>query len=312
MSDNNAPIFKRGLYPDDATQLSYAFFTNHHIEKNKFQATLGNRIQFLSLQIPIDNGQIINIQPKAWVGNLYVSQAILPKLKLIYGLNTGFRAPNIDDLGSLGIVDFRYEIPNYDLKPEKSTQIQIGYKWNGPKFNWETYTYYNRLKDIVVRNKKGNDIIDGYPVYIKENAENGYIMGMETNFQYILGKSLQMSGSLTYTYGQNTSKKEPIRRIPPLFGYVNFQYQKEKYWARLFFQLAGKQQRLAAGDISDNRIGPLGTPGWSVINISNGFNFKKMDINITLQNVLDKDYKFHGSGINSVGRSLIFGFSWSI
>ena len=312
MYDNSTPIFKRGLYPDDATQISYAFFTNQHIEKNKFQVTLGNRIQFLSLQIPIDNGQIINIQPKAWVGNLYVAQAILPKLKLIYGLNTGFRAPNIDDLGSLGIVDFRYEIPNYELRPEKSAQIQIGYKWNGPKFNWETYTYYNRLKDIVVRNKKGNETIDGYPVYIKENAENGYIMGLETNFQYILGRSLQLTGSLTYTYGQNTSKKEPIRRIPPLFGYVNIQYQKEKYWAKLFFQLAGKQQRLAAGDISDNRIGRLGTPGWSVINISNGFNFKKMDINLTLQNVLDKDYKFHGSGINGVGRSLILGFSWSI
>ncbi|MFN9682800.1 MAG: TonB-dependent receptor plug domain-containing protein [Bacteroidota bacterium] len=312
MYDNSTPIFKRGLYPDDATQISYAFFTNQHIEKNKFQVTLGNRIQFLSLQIPIDNGQIINIQPKAWVGNLYVAQSILPKLKLIYGLNTGFRAPNIDDLGSLGIVDFRYEIPNYELRPEKSAQIQIGYKWNGPKFNWETYTYYNRLKDIVVRNKKGNETIDGYPVYIKENAENGYIMGLETNFQYILGRSLQLTGSLTYTYGQNTSKKEPIRRIPPLFGYVNIQYQKEKYWAKLFFQLAGKQQRLAAGDISDNRIGRLGTPGWSVINISNGFNFKKMDINLTLQNVLDKDYKFHGSGINGVGRSLILGFSWSI
>jgi outer membrane receptor for ferrienterochelin and colicin len=310
--DNNTPIFKRGLYPDDATQISYAFFTNQHIEKNKFQVTLGNRIQFLSLQIPIDNGQMINIQPKAWVGNLYVAQAILPKLKLIYGLNTGFRAPNIDDLGSLGIVDFRYEIPNYELRPEKSAQIQIGYKWNGPKFNMETYTYYNRVKDIVVRNKKGNETIDRYPVYIKENAENGYIMGVETNFQYILGRYLQMTGSLTYTYGQNTSKKEPIRRIPPLFGYVNIQYQKEKYWAKLFFQLAGKQQRLAAGDISDNRIGRLGTPGWSVINISNGFNFKKMDINLTLQNVLDKDYKFHGSGINGVGRSLILGFSWSI
>ncbi|MCE2769441.1 MAG: TonB-dependent receptor [Saprospiraceae bacterium] len=312
MYDNNTPIFKRGLYPDDATQISYAFFTNQHIEKNKFQVTLGNRIQFLSLQIPIDNGQIINIQPKAWVGNFYVAQSILPKLKLIYGLNTGFRAPNIDDLGSLGIVDFRYEIPNYELRPEKSAQIQIGYKWNGPKFNWETYTYYNRLKDIVVRNKKGNETIDGYPVYIKENAENGYIMGLETNFQYILGRSLQLTGSLTYTYGQNTSKKEPIRRIPPLFGYVNIQYQKEKYWAKLFFQLAGKQQRLAAGDISDNRIGRLGTPGWSVINISNGFNFKKIDINLTLQNVLDKDYKFHGSGINGVGRSLILEFSWSI
>jgi len=310
--DLGIQTFERGLYPNNAEQRSYAFFTNQQIENNKFQLSIGNRFQFLSLKIPIEGDKIIDVKPSAWVGNLYLSQSVSPSFKVIYGMNTGFRAPNIDDLGSLGIVDFRYEIPNYGLRPEKSTQFQIGYKWNKKQFSSETYLYHNQLKDLIVRNKKGNETIDGYPVYIKENAENGYIMGVETNFQYILSRYLQMTGSLTYTYGQNTSKKEPIRRIPPLFGYVNIQYQKEKYWARLFVQLAGKQQRLAAGDISDNRIGRLGTPGWSVINISNGFNFKKMDINLTLQNVLDKDYKFHGSGINGVGRSLILGFSWSI
>jgi outer membrane receptor for ferrienterochelin and colicin len=255
---------------------------------------------------------MVTIRPAAWVGNMYVSQSLSKQFNLIYGVNTGFRAPNIDDLGSLGIVDFRYEIPNYALKPEKSVQIQMGYKWKSSGFTMETYTYFNSLKDIVVRNKRGNDIIDGYPVYIKENAENGYIMGMETNLQFILGKWFLISGSLTYTYGQNTSKNEPVRRIPPLFGHINIQYQHEKYWARLFFQAAGKQQRLAAGDISDNRIGPLGTAGWSVINISNGFYLKKWNIHLTLQNLLNIDYKFHGSGINGVGRSLIIGFTWTI
>lgn len=312
MADNNAPVFKRGLYPDEARQNSYAFFTNQHFEKDKFQITLGNRIQFISLQIPIDNGEIVNIYPKAWVGNMYVSQSLSRQLHLICGINTGFRAPNIDDLGSLGIVDFRYEIPNYELKPEKSVQTQMGYKWKSYGFTMETYMYYNRLKDMVVRNKKGNDMIDGYPVYIKENAENGFITGLETNLQFIMGKWFKISGSLTYTYGQNTSKNEPVRRIPPLFGHINLQYQQEKHWARLFFQAAGKQQRLAAGDISDNRIGPSGTAGWSVVNISNGFHLKKWDIHLTLQNLLNVDYKFHGSGINGVGRSLIIGFTWSI
>lgn len=35
---------------------------------------------------------------------------------------------NLDDLGTLGIVDFRYELPEYNLKPERSANIEVGYK----------------------------------------------------------------------------------------------------------------------------------------------------------------------------------------
>jgi outer membrane cobalamin receptor len=304
--------FERGLYPNKAEQLSYAFFTNQQIENRKFQLSIGNRFQFLTLKIPIEGDNVIDIKPSAWVGNLYLSQSVSSSFKIIYGMNTGFRAPNIDDLGSLGIVDFRYEIPNYGLRPEKSTQCQIGYKWTKNQFSSETYLYHNQLKDLIVRNKKGNEFIDGYPVFVKENAENGYIRGLESNIQWILHQRLQLMGSLTYTLGQNTSKNEPLRRIPPLYGYINMQYKDGKYWGKLFIQMASTQQRLAAGDVADNRIGPLGTPGWTTVNISNGLNINKIECNVTLQNLFNMDYKFHGSGINGVGRSIIFGLSWSI
>ncbi|MEY3320744.1 MAG: hypothetical protein RLZZ417_327 [Bacteroidota bacterium] len=310
--DNKAPIYERGLYPNHAKQTSYAIFSNQHFESKTFQFSLGNRLQFINLKIPLEKDKWIELSPAAWVGNLFISHQIIPDFKLIYGLNTGFRAPNIDDLGSLGIVDFRYEIPNYDLKPEKSTQFQMGFKWNKKLFNWETYLYFNKLKNLIVRNRKGNEYIEGYPVFVKENAENGYIKGLESSFQLLLTRYFQVSGSITYTHGQNTSKDEPLRRIPPLFGYVNLQYQKEKYWAKIFLQMAGNQKRLGSGDIADNRIGPLGTPGWSIINLSNGIHLNTLEINLTLQNLFNVDYKFHGSGINGVGRTLIFGFSWSI
>ncbi len=310
--DQKAPIYERGLYPNYAKQKSYALFSNQHIENKFFQFSVGNRIQFIKLEIPDQENKFIEIRPSAWVGNLYITHQIIPDLKLIYAVNTGFRAPNIDDLGSLGIVDFRYEIPNYNLRPEKSTQFQIGYKWNKKHVNWETYLYYNKLRDLIIRNRKGSEFIDGYPVYVKENAENGYIRGLESSFQVFLSRHLQVSATITYTYGQNTSKDEPLRRIPPLFGFVNMQYQKEKYWAKFFLQMAGKQERLGAGDIADNRIGPLGTPGWSIINLSNGILLNTLEINLTLQNLFNVDYKFHGSGINGVGRTLVLGFSWSI
>lgn len=310
--DPSIQTYARGLYPNNAEQRSYAFFTNHQIENKKCQLSVGNRWQFLSLQIPIEGDNAIAVTPSAWVGNLYLSQSVTPSFKVIYGVNTSFRAPNIDDLGSLGIVDFRYEIPNYGLRPEKSTQFQIGYKWTKKQFSSETYLYHNQLKDLIVRNKKGNEFIDGYPVFVKENAENGYIRGLESNVQWMLHQRLQLTGSLTYTLGQNTSKNEPLRRIPPFFGYLNMQYKDGKYWGKIFIHLASSQQRLAAGDVADNRIGPLGTPGWSTVNISAGLTFYKIECDLTLQNLFNKDYKFHGSGINGVGRSFVFGLSWSI
>jgi outer membrane cobalamin receptor len=300
------------LYPNNARQASYALFSNQIIKLPSIQFSLGNRIQFIRLTIPAAGNNRLTLRPVAWVGNVTASHQINPDFNFIYGWNTGFRAPNIDDLGSLGIVDFRYEVPNYDLKPEKSNQIQLGFKWNGTRFNWETYLYYNKLRDLITRKRKGNEFIDGYPVFVKENEEDGFITGLESHFQYFPGSYLQIFGSVTYTYGQNTTKNEPLRRIPPIFGHVNLQYRKEKYWAKIFLQMAGKQERLAAGDIADNRIGRSGTAGWSVINLSNGILLNKLEITLTLQNLLNEDYKYHGSGINAVGRSLIFGFNLAL
>ena len=73
------------------------------------------------------------LTPSALVGNLAVMRKLNAGSNLFVSLNTGFRAPNIDDLGTLGIVDFRYEIPNSRLKPESSIQYEAGYKFIGQK-----------------------------------------------------------------------------------------------------------------------------------------------------------------------------------
>lgn len=235
-NDNKAPIYERGLYPNNAKQKSYAIFSHQLFENKSFQFSVGNRVQFISLEVPGKDDKLTTINPSAWVGNIYISHHIIPNFNLIYGLNTGFRAPNIDDLGSLGIVDFRYEIPNYDLKPEKSSQIQMGFKWNKNRFSWETYLYYNRLKDLIVRNRKGNEFIEGYPIFVKENAENGFIKGIESNFQFIIKNHFQIAGSITYTHGQNTSKNEPLRRIPPFLDILIYNTKRRNTGLRYFFK----------------------------------------------------------------------------
>ncbi len=231
-----------------------------------------------------------------------VLRKIGPRSNIFISAGTGFRAPNIDDLGTLGIVDFRYEIPNYDLEPEKSFQYQAGYKYQGSRLNGEIYFYRNELYNLIVRTAVPGDTIDGYPVYMKENVERAYIQGVEANAGLELFRSLVLYGSLTYTYGQNITKSEPMRRIPPLFGRLALEYEYKKLWGSLVWIAAGTQDRLAAGDKSDNRIPQGGTPGWNIFNINAGYTLKHVKIDLSLENLFNKDYRYHGSGINGYGR----------
>jgi outer membrane receptor protein involved in Fe transport len=218
-------------------------------------------------------------------------------------MNTGFRAPNIDDLGTLGIVDFRYETPNFDLKPEHSFQYQIGYKYQDSKLRGEIYVYRNELYNLIVRNRIVGDSIEGYPVYQKENIERAYIQGAETAWDLALNKSWMLSGSLTYTYGQNITRNEPVRRIPPLFGRLAVEYKLKGWLFNLEWQNAGKQDRLAAGDNEDNRIPSGGTPGWNIFNVNASYELRFIKIDLSLLNLFNQDYRFHGSGVNGYGRS---------
>ncbi len=67
---------------------------------------------------------------------------------------------------------------------------------------------------------------------------------------------------------------------------------------------AAKQGRLAQGDKDDNRIPEGGTPGWNVFNINGSYNWKFITVDLSLRNILNTDYRYHGSGGNGYGRSL--------
>jgi outer membrane receptor protein involved in Fe transport len=215
----------------------------------------------------------------------------------------GYRAPNIDDLGTLGLVDFRFEIPAYDLKPERSRAVELGYKYYGQKTVLNIGAYYTHLTDLISRKRLAGQEVDGYNVYIKENANNSYIKGFEYSLDYYLARHLLIQHSASYNFGQNISANEPMRRIPPFFGKSLLRYQQEIWSVTLEHLFAGRQYRLSSGDMDDNRIASQGTPGWDILNLYSTIQFNAVGLKIGIQNILNKDYRMHGIGINGVGRS---------
>ncbi len=294
---------KRGLYPDGANMTSVAVFSLHTIDLQDWNITAGVRFNTFAIHVTDETLGNTRLTPSACVGNLGLLRKLNKTSNLFVSMNTGFRAPNIDDLGTLGIVDFRYETPNFDLKPEHSFQYQLGYKYKDSRLKGEVYLYRNELYNLIVRNKVPGDTLEGYPVYQKENVERAYIQGAETAWEFAVNQSWLLSGNLTYTYGRNITRDEPVRRIPPLFGRLALEYSLKSWWFNVEWMAAGKQDRLAQGDKDDNRIPAGGTPGWNIFNINANYTLRFIKFDLTLVNLFNTDYRYHGSGVNGCGRS---------
>lgn len=311
-SDLNTQIFKRGLYPNGSVYKNSSLFNIHNLNFNKLSIIAGLRYNFFQIQMnELTLGNIV-INPSALVSNFGFNYQLNQHSYLFGSITTGYRAPNIDDLGSLGIVDFRYEIPSYDLRPEKSLNTEIGYKYRSNKIDFSIATFKMRLKDIIARVLVDGKVINGFNVYNKKNIESSYISGAEVNYTYLLSKFLTWYTNATYTYGQNVTKNEPMRRIPPLFGQNKISLVKKNKSLAISHQFAGKKDRLAQGDKDDNRIGKLGTPGWNIFNIDAGWQFKKLSVNTSLINISNVQYKTHGSGVYGMGRAVNLTIQWNI
>jgi iron complex outermembrane receptor protein/hemoglobin/transferrin/lactoferrin receptor protein len=295
---------KRGLYPDGATSESLALFTLHSWQVNKLHLSAGGRFNTFVLTVPEAVLGTSTITPQALVGNVAVMYALHPHYHLTSSVNTAFRAPNIDDLGTLGIVDFRYELPNSRLQPEKSLNMEVGLKVKKERLAAAFSIYRSQLTDIISRVKSGNDSISGYRVYRKENQAQAYIQGAEGEAEWQLMQHLAMYTGFTYTYGQNKTSKEPFRRIPPLNARMGLYYQQKGFWSRLEYLAAAKQSRLAQADIADNRITDTGTPGWTILNLQAGYQYKWLLLSSEIHNLFNEAYRTHGSGVDGYGRSL--------
>jgi len=298
-----AAVEKRGLYPNGATMNSLAVFQLHTLTFSRLTLTAGGRYNAFAITIPEKTLGQATVRPSALVGNAGASFALVPALRLVASVQSAFRAPNIDDMGTLGIVDFRYEVPNNNLKPERALNKEVGLKLRTGRLSAGLLAYHNQLTNFISRVRAGRDSIQGYPVFLKQNSSKSFIRGLEADLEWEAARHWLVYGNLNYTYGQSVTAGEPFRRIPPLNGRLGVTYQRGAYWLRAESLLAGKQDRLARGDKDDNRIPKGGTPGWQIVNLSGGYRWRSLTVSAELHNLTNEAYRTHGSGVDGMGRS---------
>lgn len=293
----------RGLYPDNSTYSNFSMYALHHLDLGRLKAEAGLRYNLYGANITDTTLGNIRISPNAAVFQGGLNYQLLKTLYLYANISDGFRAPNIDDLGTLGIVDFRYEIPAYDLKPERSVNNEIGLKFITRKISFSAAFFKTSLYGLITRVSTGASI-NGYNVYKKINVDRGYIKGWEAQFGVKPFRGFNVYGNATSLFGESITRNQPLRRIPPFNARLGADFTKKQWMAGMTFDHASPQRRLDAGDKADNRIPEGGTPGFNILNLYSGCQHKSLTFRLYWNNIFNADFRTHGSGVNGMGSAL--------
>ena len=256
---------------------------------------------------------------KYFCGNIGLTFRPAKDWKLAFITSTGYRVPNIDDLskvfetaGGNALI-----IPNAGVKPEKTLNFDLSLsRLFGNRFRWEGTVYYTSFFDAITTDSfsfNGQSIIDynGQPtrVLANQNKRRAFITGFSSVFIGEVFSTFSVEGSFNYTRGRITSgsAESPLDHIPPPFGRVSFQYQKQKLAANAFVNFSGwKRMEDYFLNAEDNEAyAPAeGMPSWYTINFRLGYDFNNYLTLLTgVDNVLDLQYRTFSSGINAAGRN---------
>ena len=305
-SDNSISS-SRGLYADGSTALNFSLYSLHNILFGNFGMNFGLRYNANSIDIKDKVFGDVSISPMALTGHASIQYHAFSFLQFIGRVNTAYRTPNINDLSSFGSFDYGIEVPNNDLSPEQSLNFEVGLKTRANSLTGSLFIYRNNLSNLIDRVRStynGDPTYQGEKVYTKVNVGEAFIQGIEGDVTYQLSRIFSLYSFLNYTYGQNISKDEPMRRIPPLNGNLSIIYNYNSLKLSVEYLLAAKQDRLSSGDIDDHRIPDGGTPGWQVLSLYGSYRIDSFLLSTGLLNIFNTAYRTHGSGIDGIGRSM--------
>jgi len=229
--------------------------------------------------------------------------------QLLANIGFGFRAPNIFDLGTLGNrPGNRFNIPNIDLDSEHVWHGDVGVRGKYGRGQAELVIYSLKYDDRITSVLTGDVTPDGRDIVQSVNASRSSIRGIEAGFDVEVSDSITAHANLNYTWGEQRidgDSKEPADRIPPLSARLSVVFNGGNWQLEGWINSAGSQDRLSARDVRDVRINPLGTAGWATIGARAYWSTpSNWHLTVSMENLLDRQYRQHGSGLDEPGRNL--------
>ncbi len=326
------PISTR--YPDGSIWQSYAAYLSYKNNlSQRWTLLAGARYNQVLLNASFDKAfypfpfEKVDINTGALTGSLGLVFRPADDWQFNLNASTGFRAPNVDDIGKL----FDSEpgnviVPNPDLESEYAYNVDFGFvKSFNNKIRLDVTGFYAILNNAIVRrdfsfNGQDSIVYDGEQSRVQalQNVAQAKVYGLQAGMEVDLNRQWSVASYLTWTQGEEddeeTGESVPLRHAPPLFGstYVNF--ETDRLRVSLYAQYNGEiaYEDLAPSEqakphiyaVDDN--GNPYAPAWFTFNLKASYQLNQiLQLNAGLENITDQRYRPYSSGIVASGRNLI-------
>ena len=313
--DGGSIMYSGALYVTDNFELSKKTILSAGIRYNNvhLKSTLTDTTFYPFPYSEIKQGN------QAVCGQLGLVHKFSNHWRAIVNTNTGFRAPNVDDVAKIfESTPGRVIVPNNELKPEYTWNVEGGVEYSIDKIiKIETrawYTWYTNAITLQKSTFNGQDSImyDGQlsAVYKSTNANKAYIYGGYFTIRATPTGYLELYSSLTYTYGRivTDSVDTPLDHIPPVYGRTGFllKFKKIKFegWA-LYNGWKNLEDYSPSGEDNLPNHTAYGAPSWYTLNARISFKIHPaVTFQAALENIMDSFYRTFSSGVSGPGRNV--------
>ncbi len=322
-------------YPQSTWSSYAAYLSLEHHFTQKIMASGGVRYNQYLMDADFTNNlpfyplpeSTVKINDGAITGSLGMVFNLTEKWSINVNASTGFRAPNVDDLGKI----FDSEagsvvVPNPDLEAEYAYNAEVGVsKIFGEFLKFEVAGYYTLLENAMVRrdytlNGEDSIIYDGELSQVQaiQNAAEANVYGVEAGIEIKLPAGFSLGSKFNYQIGEeelDDGTTSPSRHAAPWFGIsrinytlnkltleLNTFYSGEKSYEDLAEEEKGKPEIYAVDENGD----PY-SPSWYTLNFKVMYRFSEwVSMSGGIENITDQRYRPYSSGIAGAGRNLVF------
>lgn len=310
-----------GAYVTESWKVNKKFLIQSGVRWNSY--SLDARFDTTFYPFPFVTADLANA---AFTGSL--GAVWTPDEKTTMRINgaTGFRSPNVDDLGKVfdsapGIV----VVPNPSLNSEYVSNIELGAaRILGSWLSLDATAYFSQLNNALVRRNfqlNGSDslIYDGEMSRVQaiQNAAFMQVYGIQAGMEVRFLNHFSWLSRVNFQRGEEELEdgtRSPARHAAPMFGSSRLRYSSKGLTmeiaalfseGRTFDQLPREEQDKTEIYAQDKQGKPY-SPGWHCLNFRVSYLVdKNWTISAGVENLTDRRYRPYSSGIAAAGRNVV-------
>lgn len=239
------------------------------------------------------NVRVADIRRDAWTPKLGLRWQAGEHATWFAQYARGFRAPPFGDVNiGLSLTLLNYEVrPNPELRPERSSGVEAGWRWQGDGLRASVSAYRNRYRDLIdSRANLGVDPATGATIFQSVNRARAAIEGIEADLAWTPAQApdWEFRATAAWAQGRDLARDKPLNSVAPgkLVLGANWAPPTASWGLEAIATGVARQPAL------DTSASPLfRAPGHALLDLYAWWKpLRAMRVDLSVQNALDRRY----------------------